>query len=120
MISVKFADNNQDQEDKCRKREELLDIINHHPNWMFNAELTKRVQLIGSDIGAATMDESKPIEYINPKTFCKREYKFLKFLGYSDKAIYKAMNKTKRAFEIYKNDQLKLSKEDLKDVKRNK
>lgn len=118
MKSVVFEDYTKRTSEVKKTRKELLDLLNNfkdweqcetleltkkiYPEWKKETSLLYEIQKIGEKIGDPTMDHSRPIKSIDEITFSVKEYKVLRALGYSEKAIADAMGKSKAQFDRYK------------------
>lgn len=104
MDSVIFKDISEVQKEKRIKRKEMLELMIANPDWYKNetSEVTKKIQYLGQQIGSQSMDNSRPIQFIDINRFTKEEFLYLKWLGYSTDAINKALNISKTKFWKYK------------------
>lgn len=108
MYGVTFQNIEKSQKSKEKKRKKLLKLMNENPDWFKTGKpaLVTRIQKLGDALGSADMDNSKKIKKINSKKFTSDEYRYLKWLGYSDGNIRLALGMSKGRYQIYKRDNL--------------
>jgi|GEM_PF-1938657 len=79
------------RQEKRERRRRMLEIIGSRSVEELSDQELKLVQEIAETIGADTMDESKPLPRIEFDHFTYEDYRSLREVGYSVKAIREAL-----------------------------
>ncbi|MGM0143741.1 hypothetical protein IGJ94_000268 [Enterococcus sp. AZ153] len=79
------------RQEKRERRKRMLEIIGSRSVEELSDQELKLVQEIAETIGADTMDESKPLPKMDFDCFTYEDYRSLREVGYSVKAIREAL-----------------------------
>lgn len=91
-MTVKFVDVSSRRKSQKELRKELLSLIGDDLFlWKQDNKKTRKVQEIGRMLGADSMEESRPLDAIDPNSFTLAEYKTLQNLGYSGQSIHEVL-----------------------------
>lgn len=100
------------RQEKRERRKRILGIIGDRSVEELSDQELKLVQEIAETIGADTIDQSKPLPKLDLESFTFEQYSHLREVGYSVKAIRKALGAGSSVWARWR-------KENIKEVKQN-